>query len=1029
MARLVKRQAQVVQKQDDIKEEHLLAFILKEKYDKEEQCKQELKKYCEELKEIDGGSDVNKNVKEICDEAKRDKKCTGLKAKVEAELDTFDTELEDELGKLKDENCKKYEEKCILLEGTGYSEDIKKNCVELREGCYELKRKKVAEELLLRALGKEAKNDGECKEKMKTVCSVLSRESDELMSFCLDPTKTCETLKKKSEEVCNLLKTKLDGKSSEKCHERLEKCHFYGEACTETKCEEDKTKCEKEGVIYKAPESDFSPVKPKASLLRSIGLEDVYKRAEKEGIIIGKSGVDLPRKSGTNFLQDLLLLLSRDEKETDATSKCKKALGKCDTSKYLDHNLKDLCDKNDNDKCKALLDVNVKERCTNLKLNLYLKDLSTEYDKESKVLFWRELPTLFTKGECVELESECFYLKKACKDSKIDEACQNVRAACYKKGQDRMLNTFFQKELKGKLGHVRFYSDPKDCKKYVVENCTKLKEDKRYLSKCLYPKELCYGLSNDIFLQSKELSALLDDQRDFPLEKDCVELGEKCDQLSSDSLLNLEKCITLKRRCEYFRVSEGFRNVLLKRKDDSLMTQENCTKALHEKCDALSRRRKNSFSVSCALPEETCSYMVFHTSQDCKYLKENIKNGGIVGKIGGANGNETALEELCTTWGRHCHQLVKNCPEQLKKKENGNDNDHNCDKLEEKCRDTFEKLKAKEELTHLLKGNLKDDVKCKEALGKGCTELQKDNTFKILLTNCEEGTKGTVCKKLVDKVKKKCPTLKTDLENAKEELTKMKTEYDALKQAAEKSTKEAKLLLSKPRQTVMPSAQNSSGSVPAQPPAAPAAPEAGSSSSPQGPPSSPESSSTSSGTPGTTDGTAKNPKFGLVKRAYVAEGVSEAEVKAFDATTIALELYLELKEECKALQLDCGFKEECPDTKQACENIDTLCKLEPLEIKPHHTEKITATMTETKTIEKTTEKTSTTTITITKPVGGGKVTEQCTLVRTTDIWVTSTSLHTSTVTSTPTVTSTVTLTSMRKCKPTKCTTDSSEETH
>ncbi|KTW25432.1 hypothetical protein T552_03748, partial [Pneumocystis carinii B80] len=337
MARPVKRQAQGAGgAADDIKEEHLLAFIVKDKYSNEQQCKEELKKYCEELKKIDGGSDVNDKVKGLCggDDKKRDEKCTGLKAKVEAEIDNFDAELQDELGKLKDEDCKKYEEKCILLEETDY-DDIKNDCVKLREGCYELKRKKVGEELLLRALGKDVKN-GECEKKMKDVCPVLSRESDELMSFCLDPTKTCQALKKKSEEVCKLLEKELDKKSSEKCHERLEKCHFYGEACTQTKCDEDKKQCEGKGFTYKAPESDFSPVKPRASLLRSIGLDDVYKNAEKDGILIGRQGVDLPKTFGDNLVQDLLLVLSQDENDKKPDKKCKKALEKCDASKHLD---------------------------------------------------------------------------------------------------------------------------------------------------------------------------------------------------------------------------------------------------------------------------------------------------------------------------------------------------------------------------------------------------------------------------------------------------------------------------------------------------------------------------------------------------------------------------------------------------------------------------------------------------------------------------------------------------------------------
>ncbi|QSL65046.1 hypothetical protein MERGE_002351 [Pneumocystis wakefieldiae] len=147
---------------------------------------------------------------------------------------------------------------------------------------------------------------------------------------------------------------------------------------------------------------------------------------------------------------------------------------------------------------------------------------------------------------------------------------------------------------------------------------------------------------------------------------------------------------------------------------------------------------------------------------------------------------------------------------------------------------------------------------------------------------------------------------------------------------------------------------------------------------------------------GETNITGETTNVTVVRRAVIDTRVSEAEANAFDATTRALELYLELKEDCKSLQPNCGFTKECPDSKAVCERIEKLCKgVKPLEVKYHY---------------------------------GGKVTEQCTLVRTTDTWVTSTSLHTTTMTTTPTITSTVTFTSTRKCKPTKCTTDSSKET-
>ncbi|KTW29905.1 hypothetical protein T552_01109 [Pneumocystis carinii B80] len=204
----------------------------------------------------------------------------------------------------------------MLLEGTGNGE-LKNGCSSLREECCRLKREKVAEELLLRALGGDVKNDkdvNKCKGKMEKVCPMLIKESDELMSLCLNPTKTCKTMESKLKDVCKTLKKELDQKNLEKdFHKKLEKCHFYEQASTDAKCQDFEKKCKEKNIRYEAPESDLSPVKSKASFLRSIGLDDVHKSAEKDDIIIGKKGVDVPRRLGTDFLQDLLLALSQDE--------------------------------------------------------------------------------------------------------------------------------------------------------------------------------------------------------------------------------------------------------------------------------------------------------------------------------------------------------------------------------------------------------------------------------------------------------------------------------------------------------------------------------------------------------------------------------------------------------------------------------------------------------------------------------------------------------------------------------------------
>nr|AAD15836.1 variant 2 major surface glycoprotein [Pneumocystis carinii] len=755
------------------------------------------------------------------------------------------------------------------------------------------------------------------------------------------------------------------------------------------------------------------------ALLEEIDLENLYKEGRNRGLILGAL---------EKTLDDMLTFLSRSISPDDMEKKCNNILNtKCTYLKTISSEFKELCEKNKyQEKCKDISKAT--NRCTKLRIRLYLDGTSTKFENKTGLLSYDELSTSFSENECLEVISECTYIKGLCQPDILIE-CQNLMIACHKKKQDLLFIKLIGSELY-KLNKLESnVKKVNECQKIVMEKCAAFKNnDIEIFMRCLWPKEICLRLEKIIPAQLKDLEQVLNEVRDSPNEKDCIKLKEDCDGILKDLGLNNGKCVTLKERCEYFKVTRELKYAFLKEKSDALADNEKCMKALKDKCDKLPKVMGGGgglYHVSCALPEETCKFMVSEAKNHCNIFKKNLEKHEIVNKT--KYSNETLVEETCMVWDPYCDQLMENCPETLKNNSSSADGKGVCLQVKENCEPFWRKKQLEDGLTHELKGSLNKKDECKVALGKYCIEWKTASNviFNALLGDCNDTTKEDVCKKLVEKVKKMCLSLKTDLEKAKNELIKNKNEYEKAKQVAKESRKKANLLLSIPRQTVTPSAQNSSGSVPAQPPLAPpAAPEAPAAGS----------SSTSSERQTHPDGTKGNTKLGLVKRAYVAGGVSEAEVKAFDDTAIAMELYLELKEECNALELDCGFKEDCEESKPACKEIDTLCKgIKPLEVAPYHTETIiketmTVTMTETKTIDKADGKTGTKTITIAESVGGGKVTEQCTLVRTTDIWVTSTSLHTSTVTSTPTVTSTVTLTSMRKCKPTKCTTDSSKET-
>ncbi|KTW31360.1 hypothetical protein T552_00005 [Pneumocystis carinii B80] len=1005
--------------------EGIFAYILKEDYQEDNACEKKINEYCKELRDID--TELNKvyiKVKEICDNIKQ--KCENIKAKIQKKVGQIGTLIDDLAKKIPFyRECEQYYQECMFFEPTK-DEAVISSCIFLRDNCYLYKQKQIRNEVVLRALGADIIKSEDFEGKKREICPILTRQGDDLVSLCLEDI-LFEDFNKDIDSFCGSLTFfNINTRKEEVCHEKLGVYPLLKERCEKIN-NKFKGLCEGKNITYRPPVKDFNPIDPEMTLLEKIDLENLYKEGRNRGLILGAL---------EKTLDDMLIRLSSSTKPDVMENNCKNVLEKkCGYLKTISSEFKELCEKNKiGEKCKDILDLT--DKCKKLRIRLYLDGTSTEFkDIKSKHLSYDKLSTLFNENECLQVISECTYIKGSC-ESDTNYECQNLRLACYKKKEDQLFIKLIGSELY-KLNKLESNDEKfNKCQRIVLEKCATLNNNNiEIFMRCLRPKEICLRFEKIISSQLKDLEQVLNEVRDSPKEKDCIKLKEDCEGILKDLGLNNGKCVTLKERCEYFKVTRELKYAFLKEKSDALADNEKCMKALKDKCDKLPKVMGGG------------GYIMFHALYQKKH---NLEKHEIVNKT--KNVNKTLVEETCVLWDPYCDQLMENCPETLKNDSSSADGKGVCLQLKENCEPFWKKKQLEDGLTHELKGSLNKKDECKVALGERCARWKdaSNQTFNDLLGNCNDTTKGDVCEKLVEKVQKRCQTLKDNLEKVKKELTEKKNDYIKAKDAAEKSMEVAKLLLSMPRQTVTPSAQNSNVSTPVPPPPE-SGPSSGSPSSPERPlqplkvelPSSlggtsdtsSEKQSTPDETQGTTGKTTKYAKLGLVKREYVAEGIPEAEVKAFNETAIALELYLELKEECKPLQLDCGFRKDCPQLR-VCEEIDILCELEPLKVAPHRTERIEVTMTETKTIEKTTEtiteKTSTETITITESVTREKVTEPCTVVQTTDIWVTRTSLHTSTITSTSmvmsTVTSTVTLTSMQKCKPTKCTTDSNKET-
>ncbi|KTW30578.1 hypothetical protein T552_00295 [Pneumocystis carinii B80] len=118
-----------------------------------------------------------------------------------------------------------------------------------------------------------------------------------------------------------------------------------------------------------------------------------------------------------------------------------------------------------------------------------------------------------------------------------------------------------------------------ECQRIVLEKCATLENNNiEIFFRCLLPKEICLRLEKNILTQLKDLEQVLNAVQDYPKEKDCVELKENCEGILKDLGLNNEKCVTLKERYEYFKVTKELKHVFLKEESDILANNQKCMK-------------------------------------------------------------------------------------------------------------------------------------------------------------------------------------------------------------------------------------------------------------------------------------------------------------------------------------------------------------------------------------------------------------------------------------------------------------------
>ncbi|KAG5519056.1 hypothetical protein PMAC_002142 [Pneumocystis sp. 'macacae'] len=981
VARAVKRRAaggQDVYEDEEI----LLALILKEDAVDQKKCKEKLKEYCKALADAKlKPVKVHQKLGEICT---NDAKCTNLQAKINPKCILLKNELEKILPKgssgLTDEICKNNEQQCVFLEET-CSNDLVENCNKLRNLCYQKKRDEIAKEVLLRVLRNDLSKPETCEKKLNEICPELEQASDELVKFCLNQKDTCKNLVTEGTNNCGALKTDVEAalveedKLREKCLSLLKRCYFYVANCKEEhmiKCTSLQEKCHEKGIIYIAPGPHFDPTMLEPLITEDIGLEELYKEVAREGILIGK-----PLQADTTAL---LSLLVETTNKGEFKNKCNNLLTNRCKSPQKHKTLEDLCDKdkpngNGTKKCEDL-EKDIQETCTFLTPKVINNRLFDKKNAHNGIVKWEKLPTFLSNEECARLESYCFYFGGSCPDG--EKVCMNVKAACYKKGLEARANNVLQEKMRGWL-HGSNETWRKEFQEKLVKVCGELKGNKgtfpydELFVLCVQPLKALRLLTHDHQMRTVFLREQLDRKRDFPGDKDCKELGRKCEELRHDSNEIRWPCYTLEQQCERLGTTELLKALLLSEHKDTLKNEDACNGYLKKKCNLWTRRGDGRFSLVCAFQNATCKLMVDDVRTRCEVFEGNIKASTIVDFFKDNQKNITLLGRLCPFWRSYCDKYGPNCPD-LKK------NDAFCTKLEKYCEPFYERKALEDALKAELRGKLSDKSKCDPELKRYCTVLKEVNNVSIN-SLCEDSTESNtkkpeekvredLCLKLIAEVAEQCRVLPAELKQKEKDLKTDSKTFDELKREAKDAMKKSNLVLSVAKTSGV-NEENKDKNHAA--------------------------------VSGVKD-TMKHVK--IVRRGAKDVPVTELEARALDLVADVLARYVELKERCTRLNSDCGIRKDCQEIEEVCKSIDKTCSgLKPLEIRSQ---------------EIVTKNVTTTT---TKTVGpGGETVEECKSIKTTDTWVTKTSTHTSTSTSTSTITSTVTLTSTRRCKPTKCTT-------
>ncbi|KAG4305527.1 hypothetical protein PORY_001083 [Pneumocystis oryctolagi] len=517
---------------------------------------------------------------------------------------------------------------------------------------------------------------------MQEVCKELNDKSNELATRCSNAQTTCKALVASAKEKCTALKTEVekalkeDTLTNEECQPLLEQCYFYGPNCEgdeKEKCEKLKKSCSKQDFTFTPPDQPFNPIEPPVTLAQKIGLTVLYQKAAQDGVYIGSAL--------TLDVLNLLALLTPKSTGKNIDKACKDVLDKnCKTLKTEYPMLSDLCDSS------GKASDNGTNACTALKNKL--DDLPQKIkarpglQSSGDAIPWHELSDSLTEEDCKELESECSYFLPH--KSNLEKPCKNVRVACYKRGLGAVANEALEDLLRGLFNETN--SKPDKLLSELVEKCKKLKTkgelgNDELLSRCLQPDDARLLLLSDLRYKRMTLHFQLNEKRDFPNEKDCIDLERKCEIFGKDFGDFHNPCITLRRRCDVLRQAGDLEALLLVKTEGSLKNGQDCKKEAEKICRKDARLGRNGRSFACANATFTCQTITDSVKTKCHFLGQNIQIRNATTEISSKNTTDEK-EDLCDFWEEYCDAYMPHS-DTLSNEASGSEGE--CIKLKKAC--------------------------------------------------------------------------------------------------------------------------------------------------------------------------------------------------------------------------------------------------------------------------------------------------------------------------------------------------------